>query len=122
MLNEKLEFISDTFTNYYGDGKYFVLFLIAILFLFAKEKNRKKVYFLVYFPICFLALFWCPFFTAIFTQIISESVYYRFLWGIPIGIIIAYSSVQFLFCIDKKTLRDISLLFMITKKKIKTIY
>lgn len=80
---------------YIGNGSLMLLFAVALVYLWAKEKNKSFRVFMIYFSIALLALF---FFTPLllFVQGMGEGeIYYRLLWLLPIGIVIPYAVAQF---------------------------
>ena len=102
--------------SYYANQNYFVLFLIALLFIFIKEKQKTNQSFLIYYPIAILIILLNPIFAWLIVKVIPESVYYRFLWTIPFGIILAYFGVRLMDNINthlKKNIIAISFILII---------
>lgn len=115
-MNENIEFIKSVFLSYYANQNYFVLFLIALLFIFIKEKQKTNQSFLIYYPIAILIILLNPIFAWLIVKVIPESVYYRFLWTIPFGIILAYFGVRLMDNINthlKKNIIAISFILII---------
>lgn len=116
MMNENIKFIKDVFLSYYANQKYFVLFLIALLFIFIKEKQKSNKNLLLYYPIIILIIMLNPLFVWLIFKIIPQNVYYRFFWTIPFGIIISYLGVRLIDNINthmKKNIVAISFIFII---------
>lgn len=91
------------FKNYGGSGYITVLFLLALLYLLIAEKNKIRRAILVYTPLTFLLLFFFPVFRKGFVRIMGEGVtYYRVLWLIPMGVIIAYAGMKLAFVLYEK--------------------
>lgn len=82
------------FKNYAGGRYLMVLFLAALVFLLWKEKNRTRRAIFVYMPLSLLLLFFFPIFRKVFVRLMGAGdTYYRVLWLIPMGIIIAYAAI-----------------------------
>lgn len=84
------------FKNYAGSRYIMVLFLLALVFLLVKEKNKRRRAIFVYMPLTILFLFFFPIFRKVFVRLMGGEgdTYYRVLWLIPMGIIIAYAGVK----------------------------
>lgn len=114
MFKENIEIIKNTFLEYKGTGMYIVLFCIAILYIFLKEKNKNNKAFFVYFPIAILLITLNPLFNKIISPIFKESTYWRVYWMIPLIIEIAYASVLFINEQKEKNEKIISIIGIIT--------
>lgn len=82
------------FQKYMGAGLISILFLAAIVYLLIKEKNRPKRILFVYTPIIVLLLFFNPLFFGIFAFAAEEEIYFRLMWLLPVGIVLAYAAVS----------------------------
>lgn len=69
------------------------LFLIAILFLWMTEKDRKLRVVLVYLVTAITVIFLCPLYAWIGMRI-DKDIYYRVFWALPIGLLVCYSVVK----------------------------
>lgn len=69
------------------------LFLIALLFLWITEKDKRVKTVLVYLLAVIFVVFICPLYVWIGVKIDSE-IYYRVLWSFPIGVLVCYSAVK----------------------------
>lgn len=69
------------------------LFLIALLFLWRTEKDRKLRVVLLYLVAMIGAIFLCPVYAWVGMKIDAD-IYYRVLWSMPIGILVCYSVVK----------------------------
>ena len=69
------------------------LFLIALLFLWRTEKDRKLRVVLLYLVAMIGAIFLCPVYAWVGMKIDAD-IYYRVLWPLPIGILVCYSVVK----------------------------
>ena len=63
------------------------LFLIALLFLWVTETDRKLRAVLLYLVAAIAVIFLCPLYAWIGMQI-DEEIYYRVFWTLPIGILV----------------------------------
>lgn len=78
---------------YNGDSFLIPLFLIALLFLWVTEKDRKVRVVLLYLVAALGVVFLCPVYAWIGMKI-DKDVYYRVLWTMPIGVLVCYSVVR----------------------------
>ncbi|GFI21537.1 hypothetical protein IMSAGC011_00308 [Lachnospiraceae bacterium] len=69
------------------------LFLIALLFLWMLEKDKKVRVVLLYLVAALGVIFLCPLYAWIGMRIDTD-IYYRVLWSLPMGILICYSVVK----------------------------
>lgn len=93
MFDANIEIIKNTFLEYRGTGMYIALFLVSMLYIFLKEKDKKIKIFFVYFPIIILLIVLNPIFNKIVSSIFTESIYWRLYWMIPLSIEIAYAGI-----------------------------
>lgn len=88
-----MEIIEEDIILYNNRSFLLPLFLIALLFLWIVEKDRKLRMVLVYLVAAIAVVFACPFYAWIGMKI-DEEIYYRVLWTLPIGILVCYSMVK----------------------------
>lgn len=69
------------------------LFLIALLFLWVTERDRRLRVVLVYLVTALGVVFVCPLYAWVGMKIDAE-IYYRVLWSLPIGVLVCYSTVK----------------------------
>lgn len=69
------------------------LFLIALLFLWVTETDRKLRVILLYLVAAIAVIFLCPLYAWVGMRI-DEGIYYRVFWTLPIGILVCYSTVR----------------------------
>lgn len=69
------------------------LFLIALLFLWVTEKDKRLRAVLLYLVAAIGVVFLCPLYAWVGMKI-DEDIYYRVLWSLPIGILVCYSAVK----------------------------
>ena len=84
------------FKNYAGGRYTVVLFLLALIYLLIMERNKRRRALFVYMPLTLLFLFFFPIFRKVFVRLMGGEgdTYYRVLWLIPMGMIIAYAGVK----------------------------
>lgn len=91
------------YINYSGSSLYMVLFLLCLTYLYFTETDPGKKYILVYGSFILLGLFLFPLFSYLMIQVIFDGeVYYRFLWLLPINVMIAYGIVRLMIKIQNK--------------------
>lgn len=93
MFKENIEIIKNTFLEFQGTGMYIALFLVSLLYIYLKEKNKKVKNFLVFYPLVVLLVTLNPIFNKLVGPIFKESTYWRVYWLIPLGVEIAYAAV-----------------------------
>lgn len=69
------------------------LFLIALLFLWMTEKDKKVRVVLLYLTAALGVVFLCPLYAWVGMKIDAD-IYYRVLWSLPVGILVCYSIVK----------------------------
>ena len=93
MLEECINTIKSSYEQFLGSGMYFALFLVSMLYIFMKEKDKKKRILFIYFPIVIFAVITNPFFNLLSSVVFTVNTYYRLFWLLPLGIVIAYAAV-----------------------------
>lgn len=93
MLTEYINIIKSSYEQFIGGGMYFALFLISMLYIFLKEKDKKKRIFFIYFPILVFVVITNPFFYGLASVVFTVNTYYRLFWLLPLGTEIAYAAV-----------------------------
>lgn len=98
---------------YSGNCSLTLLFVASLIYLWIVEKNKGRKAILVYVSVSVLALFLFPLLSYLVVNILNEEeIYYRILWALPMGIVIAYAAVKFLTAIKKKWIQAILLLLL----------
>ena len=98
---------------YSGNCSLLLLFIASLIYLWIAEKKKGRKAVLVYVPIAVLIMFFCPFLVDFFvSKMQEEEIYYRILWALPMGVVIAYAAVKFLSGIKKKWIQA-GLLFLL---------
>ncbi len=82
-----------TFYNYIGNGLIFVLYALAVAYLFLTEKETSRRIVFLYFPATLLILYFLPIFADLINAVLDEEVYYRVLWLLPMTLTIAYAVI-----------------------------
>lgn len=78
----------------YNNSRYlYILFLVALIFLWFTEKDRKLKTVLIYLSAALVVVFVCPIYAWI-GQKIDEQIYYRVFWSVPVGILVCYAAVR----------------------------
>ncbi len=80
----------ETFQKYSGSGLIISCFLVAWFYLLLREKNKQNRVLFVYMPALLLVIFFNPIFFRVFESITEEAIYFRFLWILPITVVITY--------------------------------
>lgn len=85
----------DMYRAFSGTGMVTVFFLAVLLYLWLWEKDKSIRVIFVYLVTAVLLLFFFPLFSylAIF-HFLDNEVYYRFLWLMPMGVIVCYGIVK----------------------------
>lgn len=94
MFKDNIQIIKDTFFDYSGTGAYFILFFIALIYIFVLEKDKSKKTFLLYFSCLVLFIILNPLFNKIVNKFLNKNVYWRVFWILPIGVVISYVGVN----------------------------
>ncbi len=91
---------------YSGNCSLTLLFVASLVYLWITEKNKGRKTVLVYVSTAILVLFLFPALSYFVIKVLSEEeIYYRILWALPMGIVIAYAAVKFLSAIKKRWLQ-----------------
>lgn len=95
MFEESIEIIKNSFLQYKGNGMYLALFLLGMLYIYLREKDKKMRLLFLYFPLTVLVVTLNPIFNKVVGKIFTGSVYWRLFWILPMGITIAYCLIKF---------------------------
>ena len=82
------------FMDYCGNGIYPFLFLAALIYLFAAEKDRRVRLVLLEASAVILLLFFFPLFKMGMDRVEEAGTYYRILWLLPMTAVTAYAGVK----------------------------
>lgn len=86
--------ILQLYRDYIGSGMVGALFLTAVFYLLFEEKEQFKKRMLAVVPLILMMLFACPVFAWVVYRYLDEEIYYRFLWLLPVTLVIAYAGVK----------------------------
>jgi len=82
------------FREYMGTGLILMWYLLALIYLWIREKRKNCRVLFIYMPIIFLLLFFNPLFAKIIYTVADDEIYYRILWLLPITMTIAFTLVD----------------------------
>ena len=85
--------ILEIFKLYNGTGYYCILFIIALIYLWFTEEDKRIKALMVYVPTFIQVLFFVPYFYLIYNRL-DEGTYYRILWLLPMTAVIAYAGCK----------------------------
>ena len=104
MIENGMETIKVAFTRATEDGKYIVLYLISLVFLFIYIKDKKNKTALLTYSLIAIILIFNPITSYFVGKIINQgsNVYWRLFWSIPIGLSIAYMFTEIVFLKESK--------------------
>lgn len=86
--------IISLFREYMGTGLILMWYLLALIYLWIREKRKNCRVLFIYMPIIFLLLFFNPLFAKIIYTVADDEIYYRILWLLPITMTIAFTLVD----------------------------
>ena len=86
--------IIELYEKYIGTGMVAGLLVVAVIYLLVTEKNKTSRVVFLYIPIIVLALFFCPFFASAFDYFVGIDIYFRFMWLVPVVVILGYAAVK----------------------------
>lgn len=91
-MENALTILKETFEQYNGTGFYLCLYFVVLLYIYiACDKKEKEIF--VYPFIVFVVLVCNPFSVDFIHEALGR-VFWRVLWTLPIGVLIAYSAVR----------------------------
>lgn len=113
MLTDYINEIKSSYDQFVMGGMYFALFLVAMLYIFLKEKDKKIKMFFICFPIIAFLVIVNPIFYKFLSPAFSVNTYNRMFWILPIGIEIAYASILLISEEEKKSKKIITFIGII---------
>ncbi len=108
-LGEICQEILLIYREYVGTGMVAALFLISVCYLLFAEKEPSKKLIMAVLPLAVILLFACPLFAWVVYRFLDSEIYYRFLWLLPVSMVIAYAGVKLILSVQG-TKRIITLL------------
>ena len=107
-MGDLLKQSTQTVLAYAGNGLLTLYFLVALVYLLAREKDKGNRSVLTVYPIAVIMLFFIPLTPYIICEKAGETeTLYRFLWLIPMTTVSAYATILFLSKIKYKVLKFI---------------
>lgn len=93
MIEESMQIIRNCFNEYIGAGTYMTIYLISIVYIFIKEKDKTYRAFTIWFPLIVSLIVFNPFFYKFLEKsgTLKADSYWRVFWMLPMGITIAYA-------------------------------
>lgn len=88
------QMITRLFQNYMGVGLIMGWYLLALVYLWFTEKDRRRRIMLLYVPLTVLVLYFNPLFARLMYGVLGDEIYYRILWLLPVTVVIAYAVVS----------------------------
>lgn len=85
---------TDLFREYAGTGLIVILYLLALVYLWVKEKRRYVRILFLYVPVILLILYFNPLFAGLLYHLAEGEIYYRVLWLLPITVTIAFAASE----------------------------
>lgn len=82
------------FQEYMGSGLIVIWYLIALVYLWIREKRSEMRIVFLYVPLLLLLLFFNPLVAQVFERLADSEIYYRILWLLPMTPTIAFATVQ----------------------------
>lgn len=107
---ESLQIIKESLLSYIGTGFHIILYVFSIIYIFVKEKDKKKRIFLVYFQLLILFVLLNPIFNKIVGKFFNSKTYVRMFWCIPYGITISYMFVDIFYNIKNNVVKYLVLI------------
>ena len=81
--------------QYRGSGFLLVLYLVALVYLFVTEKDKRNRFLVCYLPLTLLLIYISPVYYRIYVLgIDAVGTYYRNLWMIPIAVTVVYAGCK----------------------------
>ena len=77
--------------EFMGTGLIVIWFIIALIYLWIKEKRKHIRILFVYMPVALLLAYFNPLFARLVHGVVGDEIYYRILWLLPITVVIAYT-------------------------------
>lgn len=113
-MNTLMSDVMDIYIKYSGNSIFMTLFLCGLVYLFFFENRKGRRVILLYGSVCLLTLFFLPIFSYLMIQLVFDGeVYYRFLWLLPVNVVIAYSAIRIVIGLENKVMAVLTYLFLI---------
>ena len=83
----------EIFQKYMGTGLMLIWFLLALVYLFFRERRKHMRILFIYTPAIVLLLFFNPLFYKLFYAAVGDEIYFRLCWLLPVTIVVGYAAV-----------------------------
>ena len=110
---DTIKFPFDVISAYFSSGYILYIFIVCMIYLWFREKEKTNRFILVYVMTGMLCIFVFPLFTYIAVRtIFNAETYYRIIWTMPIYIVIAYTFTKIYSAVKNKYIKYLSLIVM----------
>lgn len=93
-----LKDILSIIVKYEGTGFLLIVYLLAVIYLFVAEKDKRNRLLLIYVPLIIALMIVCPIYYRLYMGYLDDAgTYYRMLWLLPISVTIAYSGCKLIY-------------------------
>ncbi len=86
--------VVELFREYMGTGLIVIWYLLAVAWLFVREKRKPFRILFIYVPLILLLLYFNPLFAALVYGLAGDEIYYRILWLLPVTVVTAFTCAQ----------------------------
>ncbi len=83
----------EIFQKYMGTGLMLIWFILALVYLFLKERRKPLRILFIYTPVIVLLLFFNPLFYKLFYAAVGDEIYFRLCWLLPVTVVVGYAAV-----------------------------
>lgn len=105
-MSEVIKTTLSIYKNYGGNSMMPILVIAAVVYLWITEEKKEIKLLFVYLVSAIVALFFFPLFSYVAIHFfLDQQVYYRLLWLVPMGMIVAYTIVKVISQIELKRKR-----------------
>lgn len=109
-----LDTVNSMYNNYNGTGMQMALFFACIIYLWVQKKEKDRRFLFVGYTLLFFIICFFPVTAKIIMKVcIGESVYWRMFWLLPTAVISAYTAVEIIMQMEKKSRRYLLLAGML---------
>lgn len=102
MLKTTMEQIIASYAQYFGISMYFLLFLIASIYLYISEKEKNNFVLLIEYSLLNLFVIFNPLIAKWVIAAIDKKVYWRVFWIFPLTVVLAYTATTIVQKIKEK--------------------
>lgn len=92
-----------SYLQYEGNGKYAILFVVAMLYVYVQDSKKEKMAVFFTYPLIALTVIYNPLVAYIVVDFSKGSVYWRMFWILPITAIIAYAATSITLSVSLKS-------------------